>query len=175
MLKWLNPTSVFTSFYNHLLIELHFANSWRRYRPQPAMRTWWRSVVTYWESLETWLLVTHAPGEKNKTSTLYKGSILYNKNSVSALMFSSLLPSSALWSSSTFFTPSSISAPYQLGHCCCPPTSNSSICFQKLKPPSRMSCAPTVNSATQTWSFSRERWSTWGWAASPAPTYWFVN
>lgn len=81
----------------------------------------------------------------------------------------------ALWSSSTSYTPSSTCARCQLVHCCCRPTSSSLTCSQKWRPRSKTCCAQTASSATLTWSFSRELSSTWGSAASPALTYWFVS
>lgn len=81
----------------------------------------------------------------------------------------------ALWSSSTFYTPSSTYAQFQLGLCCCRPTSSSLTCSQKWRPRSKTCCAQTASSATLTWSFNRELSSTWGSAASPALTYWFVS
>lgn len=61
---------------------------------------------------------------------------------------------SALWSSSTFFIPSSTCVLCLLVPCCCRPTSSSLIYSQRLRPPSRKCFAAIAKFAIQTWSYS---------------------
>lgn len=61
---------------------------------------------------------------------------------------------SALWSSSTFFIPSSTCVLYLLVLCCCQPTSSLSIYSQRLRPPSRKFFAAIAKFAIQTLNYS---------------------
>lgn len=61
---------------------------------------------------------------------------------------------SALWSSSTFFIPSSTYALCLLVPCCCQPTSSSSIYSQRRRPPSRKCFAAIAKFAIQMWNYS---------------------
>lgn len=57
-----------------LLNQCHYAlNACRHSKLLPATRTWLRLGVISWESLVTWLLVTHAPG----TNSIHKVLLLF--------------------------------------------------------------------------------------------------